>query len=352
MTEKDSWEAVVWSESLKKRIRSGSYQEQAISTTTKIIEAIEIEDWNRSADLLEYWVSEALIVQSIYEVWTEGWSEYLSERGMPTHEIEMEILRLRRLLEFPDGTDFYAGSRWAGIVDLADSLGLRMRKSEVSIVMAREKMEQIREQWRQLHDRGADFQSGLLSLVANRFGEAAIGDAYAHVLAPYLRERYASFDVRIQPYEDTLEKNLYLTFEAMRGHLVGPDRNGDMEVVEDDNKVTVSFDPCGSGNRGQRGDAIEGTGSRSDPPYNFGVTAEEHDWAWNEKGVCYYCAHCCFALEYWPAREWGHPIRVVDSPLHPEETAGETPKKCTWTIYKSIEAIPESAYRRIGMQKP
>ena len=74
--------------------------------------------------------------------------------------------------------------------------------------------------------------------------------------------------------------------------------------------------------------------------------------AWNEKGVCYYCAHCCFALEYWPAKQWGHPLRVIDSPLYPEETSGEQPKKCAWTIYKSVDAIPAAAYARIGMSKP
>ena len=36
----------------------------------------------------------------------------------------------------------------------------------------------------------------------------------------------------------------------------------------------------------------------------------------------------------------------------PAETEGANPKKCTWTIYKSIEAIPAEAYKRIGMQKP
>jgi hypothetical protein len=64
------------------------------------------------------------------------------------------------------------------------------------------------------------------------------------------------------------------------------------------------------------------------------------------------CAHCCFALESWPAEQWGHPLRSVDWPLYPEETNGDEPKRCTWRIYKSLEAIPESAYRRIGLEKP
>jgi hypothetical protein len=43
---------------------------------------------------------------------------------------------------------------------------------------------------------------------------------------------------------------------------------------------------------------------------------------------------------------------VIDSPLYPGESMGSSPAKCTWTIYKSLEAIPEEAYRRIGKAKP
>jgi len=47
-----------------------------------------------------------------------------------------------------------------------------------------------------------------------------------------LQERYAPFDVRRQPYEETVFRNIYLSFEAMRGHLVGPERNGDMTFTD------------------------------------------------------------------------------------------------------------------------
>ena len=71
------------------------------------------------------------------------------------------------------------------------------------------------------------------------------------------------------------------------------------------------------------------------------MTTEQHDWAWNSKGVCYYCAHCCFTLEVLPAERWGHPVRTVDPPLYPDDTVGENPKPCTWTVYKTLEAIPK-----------
>lgn len=343
---------LTWSDDINKRIRTGDWADQAISTTTKVNEAIERGDWESAAQLLDYWMEEAKVVYVIYQVWSEGWQSYLDSKGVPAEEVAAELERLRVLLSFPDGAPFEPKPRWETMARDAGELGNRLRAYEITDSEALRALDAIRESWRQQHDRGADFQSGLLTFVARRFGEAAVGDAYEYVLEPYLQERYSAFDVRDQPYEATVFRNIYLTFEAMRGHLAGPERNGDMTFTEDDDKITVAFDPCGSGNRGQRGDPFEGTGSRSDPPFDFGVTTEKHDWAWNEEGVCYYCAHCCYALEYWPANQWGHPVRVVDSPLHPDETTGANPKQCTWTMYKSLEAIPEEAYVRIGRRKP
>ena len=343
---------LTWSGELGKRVRTGSWSDQAISTTTKIMEAIEGAAWEPAAQLIDYWMEEAKVIHVIYAVWTDGFISFLESRGVTREDIDAEIQRLQVLLAFPDGRAFGSVDDWEALGELAGRTAHRIRALELSVDEALEQVDALSEHWRQQHDRGADFQSGLLTFVAARFGEAAIGDAYRTVLEPYLQERYAVFDTRLQPYEETVTRNIYLAFEAMRGHLVGPDRLGDMSVEEDDDKVVIAFDPCGSGNRGQRGDVIEGTGSRSDPPYNFGVTTEEHDWAWNEKGVCFYCAHCCFATQYWPALEWGHPVRVVDPPLHPDETIGENPKPCTWTIYKRLEAIPAEAYTKVGLPRP
>lgn len=348
----DSPGQVTWSDTVGKRIRGGSWTDQAISTTKKIQEAIEASQWERAAELLDYWMEEAKVVYVVYKTWTDGWRRYFAYRGIAAEDVEVEVVRLQHLLAFPDGRPFDSRVHWSELAERAGLLTHMMRSMDLDTSEACTRLDELRESWRQHHDRGSDFQSGLLTFVARTFGEASIGEAYEFVLGPYLEERYASFDIRNTPYQETLERNIYLAFEAMRGHLVGPDRTGDIEVTEDSDKITLAFDPCGSGNRGQRGDPEEGTGSRSDPPYNFGVTTEEHDWAWNEQGVCYYCAHCCFALEYWPTRRWGHPLRVVDSPLHPEETVTDNPKKCTWTIYKSIDAIPEEAYRRVGRLKP
>ncbi len=343
---------LTWSNALGKRVREGDWAEQAISTYSKVEEAISAGQWELAAQLVDYAMEEAKVVYVIYQVWTEGFLDWLRQEGVGEEELAAELDRIRRLLAFPDGGRYEASPRWEALGVAAGLLANRIRAFETEADDAIRALRELRESWRRLHDRSADFQAALLTFVAVRFGEARIEDCYRHVLEPYLQERYRPFDVREQPYEDTVYRNLYLTFEAMRAHLCGPGREGNLELEEHEDRVVVRFDPCGSGGRMQRGDSIEGTPPRAEPPYRFGVTQAEHDWAWNEKGVCYYCAHCCFALERWPAEQWGHPIRVVDSPLYPDEATGEHPKQCTWTIYRSLEAIPAEAYERIGRRKP
>lgn len=339
---------LTWSDELGKRVRAGTdWADQAVSTVTKIEEAAAAGRCEEAAQLVDYFLEEAQVCYGIYDVWLRGFTEWLSQAGVTDEEADVELGRLRRLLAFPDGRPFDPERAWEELGSLAGGLSSRLRHGSDT-----EGLDVVRERWRQIHDRWVDLISGILSYVARRFGEAALEPCYRHVLEPYIQERYMPFDLREHPYEETLYRNLYNSFEAMRGHLCGPDRRGDIDLVEDDDKWVLRFDPCGSGGRSNRGDPIEGTPPRPEPPYGFGVTMTEHDWAWNERGVCHYCAHCCFALELLPAERWGHPVRTVDSPLYPDETSGEQPKKCTWTVYKRLDAIPDEAYRRIGRSKP
>ena len=332
-------------------MRLGDTDDQAISTVGKIEASIEAGQWEAAAQLVDYFMEEAKVVFAIYSAWSEGFEDFLAVKGVSAAQLDDERAKLRSLLAFPDGGELDPEDRWLSLGAQAGEVANAMRGYLLSAKDALEQVDALRERWRQLHDRYADYQAGLLTFVARRFGEAALEDCFRHVLDPYLRERYGPFDIRERAYEETLFRNAYLSYEAMRGHLCGPDRRGDLEITEDSEKIVIAFDPCGSGGRQQRGDPIEGTPSRADPPYEFGVTTERHDWAWNEQGVCYYCAHCCFALELWPAEQWGHPVRVVDSPLYGESQA-DVPKKCTWTVYKTLEAIPPEAYERIGRTKP
>lgn len=333
---------LTWSEAIGKRVREGSVADLAVSTGDRIAEALDAGQLEVAAQLVDYFMEEAKVCHNVYQVWTEGFERWMVERGVSAEELSAERARLDRVLAAEDGSPFDPGAWWASLGEGAGRIANELRGLAIDADEARGRFDSLRDGWRGLHDRWVDLQAGLLTYIAKRFGEAEIGDCYRAVLLPFLEERYGPYDVRERPYEETIERNLYLALEAMRGHLSGPERMGNLEVTEHDDRWVLAFDPCGSGGRQSRGGGAE----------DFGFTAEQHDWAWNEVGVCYYCAHCCLTNELWAVERWGAPVRVTDPPLHPEETEGPNPKPCTWTIYKSLEAIPEEAYRRIGRTKP
>jgi hypothetical protein len=352
---------LTWSDAIGKRVRTGDWTDQAISTVAKIREALaEAGDSfgpkagrrEVAAQLVDYFMEEAKVVYVVYNVWTPGFLQWLTGKGVPQSEIDAEVQRLEALLAYPDGGPFDLRARWEALSLRAGRLGNGIRSYDMTVTQATAELDEVREDWRQLHDRYADLQAGILAFVARRFGESAVEDCYRSVLQPYFDERYTPFDLTKVSYESTLDRNLYISLEAMRGHLVGPGREGDIEIAELDDRWEIKFDPCASGGRILRGDPEEGTPSRVLEPYEFGVTQEPHPWSWNETGVCYYCAHCNFALSTLPAEGWGHPVRTVDPPLWRGADAPETTRKCVWKVWKSIEAIPEREYERIGRTKP
>src|SRR5262249_2870440 len=139
-------------------------------------------------------------------------------------------------------------------------------------------LEELVEQWRQCHDRDVDHLTGLMSVVVERLGEQALADMYDALLVPWFNARYAEFDVDSHPWAQSLVLNLTVAFEAMRGHLCGPGRRGDVDFEEQDDRYVLRFAPCGSGGRTVRGDDLEGTPPRDHAPYLWPLTREPAPW--------------------------------------------------------------------------
>jgi hypothetical protein len=352
MTAPHEFVTLTWSSDLQKRVRTGDWDAQTVSTVQHVEDALHAGRSELAAEFIDYFMEEAKVCHVIYRSWENGLGSWLRREGMDDDAWATEAARLRRLLRFPDGEDFDPVPRWDRLGAHAGSLANRIRGGETSGNDAIAEFDQLREEWRQLHDRWVDFYGGVLTFVASAFGEARLEDAFRGMIQEFIQERYMPFDLRERDYKDTLFRNLYITFEGMRAHLSGAARRGDLELEEHDDRWEIRFDPCGSGGRFLRGDTVEGTGPRPEPPYSFGVTQEEHDWAWNKKGVCYYCAHCCFTFEVLPLERWGHPLKVVDPPTYPDGVTRQPQQKCQWTIYKSLDAIPHEAYERHGYKKP
>ncbi|PVX62709.1 hypothetical protein [Paraburkholderia unamae] len=191
-----------------------------------------------------------------------------------------------------------------------------------------------------VHDLSADWVWDSLTRIAQRWGEDAVGEMLRDVQSTWmLRRTWKAF------LKMTVEERAQLCAEMMRSHAftAEPGANG-VTVEEDDEKYTIRLDPCGSGGRMRRGDPADGSPSRLGPPYEFGVTAQAHDWSWGQENVPYYCAHCA-VNEILPMEWGGHPLWVTA--FDPDAS-----RPCAWLLYKKAEAIPVHFYERVGRQKP
>ena len=130
---------------------------------------------------------------------------------------------------------------------------------------------------------------------------------------------------------------LAATWRAHSCSAVGPSP-GAFEVSEDEEKVTFSMNPCGSGQRLVRNGAYEGLP-------DGGLTREAHDWSFDRKDFPH-CTHRSFMNESLPI-QWSErpadPCRpaggLLERPLHLEPVQGP-------------DDIPERHYARYGAVKP
>jgi hypothetical protein len=171
--------------------------------------------------------------------------------------------------------------------------------------------------------------------IADTYGEAELEKAYRSILGSYYRARYdkaMAADVTTQ---------LRLTVEGLRGHLMGPGRQGEIAITEEEDRYVLSLDPCGSG-----GVARERVESGNEPNRQlFGFSKKPHDWTWGKDRVCYYCGHCAFVNEILAIEHYGHPMRVTEYPERAEDP-------CVWYVYKDPAKIPAEYYERVGKTAP
>jgi hypothetical protein len=336
-----------FSEVLGRRVRTGDWQEQKVSTYDKIRQALEAGDFQSAAAFVGFFADEADVIFGFFRQLIPDANEFLLKRGLTKTDLRELNAKIIALLTLPDGRPFNARRLWEEFRAQGEALVLLCGQEDADGAL--ELLPRFKETWRIVQDRDVDHLYGLINEVVVRFGEPALEEFWNFVIGPLFTTRYAKFDISQFPWAESLQTNLYLAFEAMRGHLVGQGRFGNMEFEEDEDRFTYRFDPCGSGHRALRGDdQVEGTPSRMKPPYNWGVTKEKHDFAWNKEGVCYYCSNCCIVMQLKPIDAFGYPVRVVEPPTYPSNVAA----KCTWHVYKDPTKVPERFYTDVGRTKP
>ena len=138
-----------------------------------------------------------------------------------------------------------------------------------------------------LHDLFCDWIWDMLTKTAIRDGEEAAYELCRATQETWMMRRTWKGLSRM-----TVEEQVYVNTEIMRSHRGGPEQDGSIEIIEEEERYSIKMDPCGSGGRMRRGDPVDGTPSRLGPPYNFGATRKAYPWSWGRKDVPYYCIHC------------------------------------------------------------
>jgi hypothetical protein len=149
---------LTWSPALGKRVRAGSWRELAVSTAQRIEEALAAGQLEVAAQLVDYFMEEAKVCHNVYQVSVDGFERWLGERGVPEPELRAERERLKRLPAFPDGEPFDPLPRWRALGAQAGALTAELRGMALDEKAARARLDDLREGWRQLHDRWADLQ--------------------------------------------------------------------------------------------------------------------------------------------------------------------------------------------------
>jgi hypothetical protein len=336
-----------YSEALGRVIRAGTPEDQAASNLTKIRMAITDHDGVEAAAYGNVFLEEARILFEMDADAHEDARNVLEGLGLTREELSEIEAGIRDILRRPDGTPFRRETLWTDVRAAWTAFDELCRLGDLNEAYA--SADGAKELSRQLQDRDTDFLMGLLNVVLTRHGEEAVHAAWVTLNERAFADRYKQYDVSRQPWTGaSLDALLYITFEGGRWHLVGPERTGDCEFWDEGDRWAWRWDPCGTCGRAIRGDAIEGTPPRPEPPYGWPVLSRAFDWSWNKVGISAYGVQACIKLEQMGIDTFGYPIRVVDCPTYPD---GKD-QPCVRYVYKDPTKVPQEYYERVGRSKP
>jgi hypothetical protein len=319
---------------------------QTESTYDLARRAIAAGDAPGAVQRIRQLLDEAAEGRELFPLFIERARRFLLDRGVTPAAVSDEERRILSLLgaTAPDALDM--PRQWAAVAELAARAGQACLAGDGPA--ASELVEELRSSWLAVHDRFCDIVCGLFGLAARQLGESVIGAMWDDAIGEMYPSRDA-YDTARRPWAESVALLLADAAVSLRGHLSGPGRTGEVSLREEEDRWVFRFDPCGSGGRTLRAGANADGADRAGPPFGFGVTTEQHDWAWQTEGVCLYCVHCCQLQERASITRLGYPVRVVEPPVW---GTAEARGYCTWSVYKDPQLVPAEAYRRVGAVKP
>lgn len=297
--------------------------ERAVPALVRLRQALAAQDTEAAAAQARRLLVEWEEIRYLYPEFLRRTVAELGRRDVD----QAPLQRFRAQLEEDFGADYEARPEQDGLDAGVEQLAAKCEAGSATEA----DIEALIATYRDIHDRWRDQLSAAIDLGVELLGEARLGELWSAIQAEEIAG-YSRYDRANRAWSESFEEAVQSAFTGMHGHLCGPKFDGEFDVLEHDDRVELRFSPCGSGGRIRNED-------------RFGVTAERHDWAWNREGVCYYCVHCCVLQQLEPIDNLGMPVRVIEPPTSPGDS-------CSWTVYRSPELIPDSAYEAVGRSRP
>jgi hypothetical protein len=222
---------------------------------------------------------------------------------------------------FTDAERRAMGARTLDLLQEAIRKGDTARAEQLSQRMYNEFLSQ--------HDGYRNWVTALLSEIGERLGDAALDEIMSKTVAAWWIPNLETLQARAGDNGCAKAK---MFAAGLRGHLQP------MTVEEDDEKVVIRMQPCGSGGRL----VLEG---RYDGPDGFLKIAEPQKMTYGRRDFPVYCAHEA-AMEQADIEKNGAPFVVVE----PSDDIGRKP--CAFIIYKNPDDIPDKYYDRLGLTRP
>ena len=190
---------------------------------------------------------------------------------------------------------------------------------------AKELANRMYEEFNYLHDGYMFWVTGLLTYIYRSYGIDAVEEAEreAHTIEAktvFKPSKKTDFRSRVEELA-----------KALRGHLQP------ITIEEDDEKVTLTMKPCGSGERIIRMGGYE-------PEIGLAKVKEAHRITYGMKDFPVYCVHCPVMemLDIERSGDFGS-VKIISDPIGKEH--------CQFALYKDNADIPEESYTRIGKEK-
>ncbi len=298
-------------------------QEMIVPTTTRMRNAYKDGDreecirlWNKLVDDYMYafdlrviwdkeftdYIYNELGGDALYEVWRyRGWTEDQIQPMKITEEVRQEGLAL-----------IEAGDNYDAFDKLLDREYFKFRKS---------------------HDKRIEWETRIMGYVYEHGGPDALWETMSKVTPTY--------------WQHMIDVTVNGTFkDAVMEQIGGLETHGEpLRIEEDDEKVTVWMDPCGSGQFLVEQGVYEA-------PSNC-VRCKSCSQTWNIDRFPVYCVHAP-QQEILSIKQIGWPV-MVNNPLPAERDVPGyefARQSCGFAVYKDPNDIPEFVYETLGFKKP